>query len=185
MMQNKKLALLVGGLVLFISAAAFIGGKLLNQRMDPVAPDAPFRGDFRSMILPAPELPATLPDVTGSFVERQDNMIVIETKSLETSSVVSVSPANTRRQSGPRVEVVITGKTLTFRETTHPSEPLSAENQTIQQTVEQATLEDLDSQSMLMVWGRKNGDRIIAEVLMYSDLVNIKSAIFEDCEICP
>jgi hypothetical protein len=185
MMQNKRLALLGGGLVLFISAAAFIGGKLLNQRMDPIAPHAPFSGDFRSMILPAPELPSTLPDVTGSFVERRDNTIIIETKSLETRNVVSVSPANERRQSGPSVEVVITGKTLIYRETTHPREPLSAENQTIQQTVEQTTLEDLDSQSMMMVWGRKSGDRIIADVLMYSDLVNIKSAIFEDCEICP
>jgi hypothetical protein len=41
------------------------------------------------------------------------------------------------------------------------------------------------SQAMIMVWRRKSGDRIIAEVLMYSDLVAVKSAIFEDCEICP
>ena len=137
------------------------------------------------MILPAPELPPTLPDVTGSFVERQDNTIIIESKSLDTGSVVSVLPANTKRQSGPRVEVVVTGETLIYRETTHPSERISAENQTIQQTVEQAMLDDLDFQSMMMVWGRKSGDRVIVEVLMYSDLASIKGAIFKDCKICP
>jgi hypothetical protein len=83
------------------------------------------------------------------------------------------------------VEVVVSGETMIYRETTNPSEPLSAENQTIRQTVESATLDDLDARSMVMVWGRKSGDRVIAEVLMYSDLVAVKSAIFEDCEICP
>jgi hypothetical protein len=73
---------------------------------------------------------------------------------------------------------------MIYRDTTEPSEPLSSKNQTIRQTVELATLDDLDSQSMIIVWGRKNGDRVIAEVLVYSDLVAVKSAIFEDCEIC-
>ena len=74
---------------------------------------------------------------------------------------------------------------MIYRETTDPSEPRSAKNQTIHQTVETATLDDLDSHSMIMVWGRKSGDRVMAEVLVYSDLVAVKSAIFEDCEICP
>ena len=137
------------------------------------------------MIVPAPELPTTSPEVTGAFVERQDNTIIIETKSLETGSIVYVSPAGTKNQSGPQVEIIVTNETTIYRETTQPSQPLSAENQTIQQTVEQATLDDLDSQSMIMVWGRRSGDRMIAEVLMYSDMVAIKSAIFKDCEICP
>jgi hypothetical protein len=63
---------------------------------------------------------------------------------------------------------------MIYRETTNPSEPLSVKNQTIHPTVEPATLEDLDSQSMIMVWGRKSGDRVIAEVLLYSDLVAVK-----------
>jgi hypothetical protein len=153
--------------------------------MNPVAIGAPFTGDFRSMILPALELPTTLLEVTGAFVERQDNTIIVETKSLETGGVVPVSSENAKSQTGPLVEVVVTGETMTYQETTQPDEPLSAENQTIQQTVEPATLDDLDSQSMMMVWGRKSGDRIIADVLMYSDLVAIKSAIFKDYEICP
>jgi hypothetical protein len=184
-MQNERLALVMGILVLLIGAAAFMGARFLNQRMDPVRLGAPFQGDFRSMIVPAPELPTTSPEVTGPLVDRQDNTLIVEMKSFETSSIVSASSEDTKRQSGPQVEVVVTGETIIYRETTHPAEPLSVENQTIRQTVERATLANLDSRSMVMVWGRKSGDRVIAEVLMYSDLVAVKSAIFEDCEICP
>lgn len=184
-MPGKRLLLAVGFLVLLTGGAAFLGGRLLNQRMDPVALGAPFEGDFRSMIVPAPELPVALPDVTGPFLERTDNRIMIETRSLEAGGLMAASPAETKSQSGPVVEVVVTGETIIYRETTRPEKPLSVENQTIYQTVEPATLNDLDERSMLMVWGRSSGDRIVANVLMYSDLVAVKSAIFEDCEICP
>jgi hypothetical protein len=184
-MQSRKLNFMIGIFVLLMGVAAFMAGKLLNQRIEPVGLSAPFQGDFRSIIVPAPELPATLPDVTGPFVERRDNTIIVKTKSLEVGGVVANSPTNTRDQSGPQVEVLITSKTVIYRDTTQPGEPFSAENQTVQQTVEKAALDDLDSQLMVMVWGRKRGDRIIADVLMYSDITAIKSAIFKDCEICP
>jgi hypothetical protein len=70
-MQNKKPILIIGILLLVVGAAAFIGGKLLNREFDPLALSAPFTDDFRSMILPAPELPTTLPEVTGALVERR------------------------------------------------------------------------------------------------------------------
>jgi hypothetical protein len=181
--QSKRLVFILGILVLLVGAAAFTAGRLWTQGIHPVGLGAPFQGDFRSLILPAPELPTTLPEVTGPFVERQENTVIIETKSLQTDGMVPA--ANARSQSGPLVEVVVTAQTLIYRETTNPSEPLSAENQNIQQTVEPASLDELDARSMVMVWGRKSGDRVIAEVLMYSDLVAIKGAIFKDCEICP
>lgn len=185
-MTNKKLILIMGILILLVGVSAFIGGTLLSRsigQVDSVSLGAPFEGDFRSMIIAAPELPSTSPEVTGAFVGRQDNTITVETKSLEVGG--PIADVDMKSQSGPQVEVVISSKTVIYRETTQPGEPLSAENQTIQQTVEQATLNDLDARSMVMVWGRKSGDRIIADVLMYSDLVAIKGAIFKDCEICP
>ena len=184
-MQNTKFVLSISGLVLLVGAAAFLGGRLWDQQDAIVGLASPFEGDFRSMIVPAPELPTSAPEVTGPFVARQDNTITVETKSLETSGLVGGSPADTKNRSGPQVEIVITGETLIYRETTQPAEPLTAETQSIQQTVEPATLDELDPRSMIMAWGRKSGDRIIAEVLMYTDLVAVKSAIFDDCEICP
>ncbi len=76
---------------------------------------------------------------------------------------------------GPKVEVVVTNETVIYRDTTQPGEPPStAKEQTIQQTVEESTLDDLSSQSMVTVWGRKSGDRIIAEVLFYSNPIMFK-----------
>ena len=48
-MQRKNLIFVLG--VLLVSAAAFIGGSLLTQGVDPLVLDAPFQGDFRSLIL--------------------------------------------------------------------------------------------------------------------------------------
>jgi hypothetical protein len=149
-MQHKKLILMIGAVVLLAAAAAFIGGSLLNQPMNAIRLGAPFEGDFRSMVVPALELPTTSPDVTGAFLTRQDKIITIETTSLGATGPVETS--NTKSQSGPQVEVVVTSQPMVYRETTQPGEPLSAENQLIQQTVEQDTLDALDSRSMIMVW---------------------------------
>jgi hypothetical protein len=184
-MQTRRLFLVFGISILLVGGAAFLAGRLLNQELDPTHLGAPFEGDFRSMIVPAPELPAVPPDVAGAFMERTDNAVLIETRTFEASGLVAASNMEDRSERGPIVEVVITGETMIYQETTQPEEPLSAENQAIYQTVQRSTLEDLDAHSMLMVWGRRSGDRVIADVLMYSDLVAVKSAIFEDCEICP
>jgi hypothetical protein len=178
-MQNKKVVLVVGVSLLLLGVATFIGGALLTRRMNPLALG---EEDMMSIIVPAPELPASPPEVTGVFLERQDNNLVVETRSLAASELTN---STTRNQNGPQVEVVITGETMIYHETTQPAEPFSVENQSVQQTVEQATLDDLDPQSMITVWGRKSGDRVVAEVLMYSNMAEIKRAIFEDCEICP
>jgi hypothetical protein len=77
---------------------------------------------------------------------------------------------------GDKVEVVVSNDTLIYRETTEfsgPSGPPKG-NETVQQTVEESTLDELNSQSMVTVWGRKSGDRIIAEVLFYSNPVLFK-----------
>ena len=60
--------------------------------------------------------------------------------------------------SGPKVEVVITGETIVYRTSYEISEI------SVQQAVEETTLDDLNSEMMITVWGRKNGDRIIADI---------------------
>lgn len=176
-MQNKRLILVMGILIPVVGAAAFIGGRFLTQRVG-------LAGSVSVNIIPAVELPTTLPEVTGPFVGRRDNTIIVETKSLDAGGVV-LSPGGTGRESGPEVEIVITSETIIYRETTRLRKPLSGGNQTIQQTVEESTLDDLNSQCMVMVWGRKSGDRIVAEMLMYSHTPMIKRALFEGCETCP
>jgi hypothetical protein len=75
---------------------------------------------------------------------------------------------------GPQREVVITSDTIIYLETTDFPEPKPGEDQVIQQTVAEASLDDLSSQSFVTVWGRQSGDRIIAEVLFISNPVIFK-----------
>ena len=82
----------------------------------------------------------------------------------------SASPSSNMNY-GPKVEVIITNETMVYRDTTQLRESPSDEDVTIQQTVQESTLDDLNSQSEVTVWGRKSGDRIIAEVLLYSNPV--------------
>ena len=190
-MQNKKMIIGLGILILLVGAAAFIGGRLLNQGVGPLGLGMPLGGggDMMSVaiqITPAPELPTTQPELIGSFVERKDNTIFIQSVSMEAGKggavvqsssggegeVVSGSPAE---NSGPKVEVVISAETTIYIETTDMgAPPTSGETQVLQQTVEEGSLDDLTSQSFVTVWGRKSGDRIIAEIVFISNPVMFK-----------
>ena len=77
--------------------------------------------------------------------------------------------------SGPKVEVVVTSATIIYQDTTDFSQAHPGENTTIQETVGEGTLDDLNSDSMIRVWGRRSGDRVIAEILYYSSPVLMMS----------
>jgi hypothetical protein len=171
-MQNKKLILGMGILVLFVGGAAFIAGRTLNRGGSPLGLFEIIGNGFSMVtdILPAEELPKTPPEAEGLFVERQDNIIFIETGQPGGDGAAG-SPVG--MGGGPKVEVVITTETILYHDTTQPpaQRPTRDHNPPIQQTVEEGMLDDLyPSQSLVMVWGRKSGERIIAEILVYSDL---------------
>jgi hypothetical protein len=102
------------------------------------------------------------------FVERKDNSVFIGTG--EVSVMVQAKPGEEPQVdanfSGPKVEVVISGDTVVYKDTTEldPENP-GAE---VQQTVELSTIDEITEQSSISVWGRKAGDRIIAEVIVFS-----------------
>lgn len=166
-MQNKKLYLILGIAVLVVGAAAFVAGRMLNRGVSPISLFGP--EDDGISILPAEELPETSPEVEGLLVERQDNIIFIETSG-PGGDGPSGSPVG--MGGGQKFEVVVTTETLIYHDTTQPPSrrPSGDDPRVLQQTVEEGTLDDLNiSQSLVMVWGRKSGDRIIAEVLVYSN----------------
>ena len=190
-MQNKKTIIILSIVVIVVSAAAFIGGRMLNQKAGPLGL-SPFGGGGEGMvsiaveITPAPELPTTQPELIGSFVERKDKTILIQSVSMEAGQgggfvvvsggegeAVAGSPLD---NGGPKVEVVVNNETKIYIETTQPLNvpPTSGETQVLQQTVDEGSLDDLTSQSFVNVWGRKSGDRIIAEVLLISNPVIFK-----------
>jgi hypothetical protein len=176
-------------LVVLVGAAAFIGGRMLNQGVNPLGPlSMGGGGDVMTIsiqVTPAPELPTSKPEVIGLFAERKDKAIVIQSVSMKAGQGggfvvlsggegedVAGSPLD---NNGPKVEVVVNNETQIYIETTQPlsAPPTSGEMQ-VQQTVAEGSLDDLTAQSSVTVWGRKSGDRIIAEVVFISNPIMIK-----------
>jgi len=188
-MQNKKLIITLVILVIVVGAAAFIGGRLLNQKAGPLGLGMPLGGgegmvSISVQVTPAPELPTTEPETLGLFVERKDNSIFVSAISMDAGGkgVVVQSggggdgepSVSGPKADGPKKEVVITSETTIYLENTDFGEPKPGENQVIQQTVTEGSLDDLTSQSFVTVWGRKSGDRIIADVVFISNPVMFK-----------
>jgi hypothetical protein len=187
-MQNRRTFIIAGILVLLVGVAAFIGGRMLNGKVGPLSFGMPMGGNgmvsISVQITPAPELPTTKPEVVGSFVERKDNSITVATVSMEKGGgnmVVTTGDGGSGQEmsgppkDGPQVEVVVTSDTTIYLETTvPPGPPASGESVVLQQTVEEASLDDLTSQSFVTVWGRKSGDRVVADVVFISNPVTFK-----------
>ena len=177
-MENRKLFVMLGMVILLVGAAAFLAGRLFSRGIGPVS-ESGVRGNgqvFVSMndITPAPELPTTTPDITGLFVERKDNSVIVQTISFDAGVGGIAENANQDPDSGPKVEVIVPGGTAVYREITEFDQPVAGQEFSIQQMVEEGTLDDLTSQTMVTVWGRRNGDRVIAEVLVYMNPLLIK-----------
>ena len=169
-MQNKKLYISFGLVILLIGVASFIAGRMINSNVRTVGLGGPNGGRVSislNEITPAPELPATRADVTGSFVERKDNTIVVQAVSF-TAGVGGVSSeVPMDENSGIKVEVVVTSATRIYKDVTEFPAPVNGEIHNAQQAAEQGTLDDLNTQTFLSIWGRRSGDRIIADVLFY------------------
>ncbi len=174
----KKLILIIGGivlLVLLLGGAAFVGGRLLNGEGIPGFSFSGARSP-NQQILPAKELPQTPADVNGIFDHRQDNSIFVGTgnitgsKGRDASGNVHV----TLSHSGPVIEVVVTTQTKIYKDVTQQQysgqsiHHLLDEGQQIRQVVESGTMNEIGQLSMITVWGRKTGDRYIANVLVYT-----------------
>jgi hypothetical protein len=157
-MQNKKLYISAGVAILLIGTAAFVAGKWMNGGSS--------REDQASHVTPAPEIPTTTPELSGLLVERKDNTVILQTVSFDPGSGWRLGESNAPidSSSGPRVEVIVTGETIIYRDN------FEFGQSSIQQTVEETTLDYLASQMLITVWGRKNGERVIAELLLAQHL---------------
>ncbi len=171
---------LVGiGVIALLAAAAFmavryfvqpktLGGGGPGENVISVQGPGGAAQTFALDIKPAEELPVTQPNEMGMFVERKDNSIFIGTG--EVNVMVEAQPGEEPQVdsnfSGPKVEVVISGETVVYKDTTQldPENPGTQ----VQQTVELSSIDEITEQSSITVWGRKAGDRIIADTIVFS-----------------
>lgn len=179
----KKTTLFIGGIIiLLLAGAAFVGARLINGQGFPrLSSGGPFfalnEGDGRNVrinlndILPAKELPQTPADVRGLFDRRQDNSIFVGTGKVTVG--VERDPSGkvetSSHHDGPTVEVVVTSQTKVYKDVTmRQFDGPPPEGQKIQQVLEAGSFDEAGQASLITVWGKKTGDRFIAEVLVYS-----------------
>jgi len=188
--RKPRLAYIIGGIiiVLLLAGAAFVGARLLNGQGLPFVSNGGGSGPSLSLggpggktvkldIEPSKELPQTSADVTGLFDHRQDNSIFVGTGKV--TMAFKKDPSGKVKTSsnhdGPTVEIVVTSQTKIYKDVTmRQFDGPPPEGQKIQQTLESGSLDDVGQSSMLTVWGKKTGDRFIAEVLVYSPPAFIK-----------
>src|SRR5687768_761610 len=173
------------GLIILLGVTAFIAMRYFTQRdafgsgpmrFGESGPQLSVSGGpggggektFALDITPAEELPKTEPESRGLFVERKDNSIFIGTgdiKVMISNAGGDAEPAVDADYSGDKVEVVISNDTIIYRDATEldPEDP----GATVQQVVEISSIDDISPQSSISVWGRKAGDRIIADVIVF------------------
>jgi len=175
-MFTKKIAFVTGILILTVGVAAFIAGRMLNRGIEPIISNGSVEGprftfSLSNNITPAVELPTTPPEITGFYVETQDNTMIIQAVSFD-PGIGGILGNSVDVNSAPKVEILIGAKTMIYRDTTPVSASATDGNVAIQQTVEESTLEELAPPTMITVWGRESGDRIIADVLLFSNSLN-------------
>jgi len=188
--RKPRVAYIIGVIIviLLFAGAAFVGARLLNGQGLPFVSTGGGSGPSLSLggpggkmvkldIEPSKELPQTSADVTGLFDHRQDNSIFVGTGKVtmafkkDPSGKVETSS----NHDGHTVEIVVTSQTKIYKDVTmRQFDGPPPDGQKIQQTLESGSLDDVGQSSMLTVWGKKTGDRFIAEVLVYSPPAFIK-----------
>ncbi len=128
-------------------------------------------------IQPAKELPQTPEDVRGVFDHRKDNSIFVGTgvilRTVQQDQSGNVTSSSTH--DGPIVEVVVTPQTIVYRDVTSRQFNGQPPSGKVQQVVEPGSLDEVGKDSTVRAWGKKTGDRTIADVIVYS-LPSIKAS---------
>lgn len=181
---GKWIALTV--VVVLLVGAAFVAGQLLNRQQAgnlPFGPGGPVLfgsggpgieaggNSVHVHVIPPDEVPKTQPDATGLFDHVENNSIFVETGvdgffiSVENGNVTTSTGDGSNTQI---VEVVINSETTVYKIVPPDAPPASGE---VKQKVTAGDINELGENSMVTAWGRKVGDRIIADVLLYSEPV--------------
>jgi hypothetical protein len=172
-------------LVLVLGAAAFLGGRYLQNGslstgegnggmfFSSGGPGGHVSQIFsKNDIIPAPELPKTAADATGVFVRRQDNSFFIGTGKVQIQVKISGdnggTPQSGSSYDGPVIEVVATNNTKIYRDDTFQNVKDLPSSSKIQQKVVPGSLDEIGQNSLINAWGKKTGDRLIADVLLYN-----------------
>jgi hypothetical protein len=109
----------------------------------------------------AKELPTTTPTVRGVLTKRADNVLTV--------GVRNGFPGSGDNGAAQIMDVVVSGDTTIYHDITQMDFNGQPPSGPIQQKVEPGSLDGINTNSRVTVWGDQNGNQITAKVLVYSD----------------
>ncbi len=170
--KKRKEWLVTAGVAAVVALAVLVGGALVSGVLATSGRGGLFnrpegeRPNFQ--IVPAAELPTTQPNVRGSVVQRTDKTIsVVERGGFGSSGAANQAQSN----AAPQIEAVVTNDTLIYHDITRANLNEGAPSGTIQQKLEAGSLEGINPNSRITVWGDLSGQQLTAKVLVYADPV--------------
>lgn len=179
--KRSRTPLIVGGLIVLLTGAAFVAGQLLSGGrliamesggvVEFTGPDGGINREVRIQLEPSDELPQSPPEVVGIFTRREDNSIFVSAGDGRISVIVENDNVVVQNAggSGNEVEVVITAETEIYKDVTQSSFDGVPTSGTVEQKVEAGMADEIGQNSFVSAWGERRGDRIIASVLVYSE----------------
>ncbi len=185
--MNRNILYIVGGVILLaiIGAGTFTAVQLLsaqNSEGDLPAGTMIFEDvtddgtgnpvTVKTIILPAEELPKRPSEAGGVLVREIDNSYFVGTGSISVNvSVINGETSTSVDHSGPEIEVVVNRDTQFFRDVTEVSLTASeSKEQTLHQEITAVSQPDQMPQGAnIQVWGEKRGDRVVAELIVFSE----------------
>lgn len=175
---SKGLLLAAVLVVILLAGSAFVAARMIGTKSKAPEPAVlPAPGDnkgaatgeaVRIDIKNAKEVPTTEPDVSGLVTEVTDSGMLVGTGNISFNGNASAPGLTT---DGPEVEVVVTSKTKLYRDDTmqsvDPSQLMSGAK--IEQRVTAVeSLPEIAAQTQILAWGRKVGDRVVADTLIFT-----------------
>ena len=121
---------------------------------------------FANRVIPAAELPEREADAWGIFIRRQDNALIIGSGPVhENVDMDDPERPIVVSHEGPEIEIVTSRDTLIYRDDTITAGKTGPVPQVIQQM---DSLDEVDELAFISAWGARRGDRLVADLLVYS-----------------
>jgi len=170
--KNRRKGWVVVGVTAVITAlVVLIGGALASSVLATSGRGGLFdrepgeRPSFQ--IVPAAELPTTQPNVRGVVTQRAAGTIAIAERG-------GFGPNEAQSTNAPQIEVAVANDTLFYHDITRVNLNEGAPSGAIQQKLEAGSLDGINPNSRITVWGDPNGQQLAAKIVVYSDPIEFR-----------
>jgi hypothetical protein len=177
MMPRITKIIFIGFGVIVLAAAAYLAAQWMNSDKTTSSSDTVTSGGTTYKhssvsVESAPETPQERPAAYGPIKELTDEGLilsrldsVIKFDSSGAAQADSRDLEKAMNDPANQQEIIVTAKTKVYLDTSNRDNTVDGE--TVQQTVELITFDEVDKNGYVTVWGEKRGDRIIADVIFY------------------